>query len=144
MSHFAIVRAYDMHIYCVRPSNFPTITSDFPTIICQLLRTACCGNVASHGFLSDAFDLRTPGGSVPPGPYFPGVDGLNALAFSNPPLGAFAQLNNSPAVSGRLDFALPFTPGLAWSVSAYFAPNIEPRGAHGDLGNLLGQTSMGC
>ena len=99
-------------------------------------------SMANEDF-GDAFDLRTPGGSVPPGPYFPGVDGLNALAFSNPPLGAFAQLNNSPAVSGRLDFALPFTPGLAWSVSAYFAPNIEPRGAHGDLGNPLGQTSMG-
>ena len=99
-------------------------------------------SMANEDF-GDAFDLRTPGGSVPPGPYFPGVDGLNALAFSNPPLGAFAQLNNSPAVSGRVDFALPFTPGLAWSVSAYFAPNIEPRGAHGDLGNPLGQTSMG-
>src|SRR5580692_4836570 len=99
-------------------------------------------SMANEDF-GDAFDLRTPGGSVPPGPYFPGVDGLNALAFSNPPLGGFAQLNNSPAVSGRLDFALPSTPGLAWSVSAYFAPNIEPRGAHGDLGNPLGQTSMG-
>jgi hypothetical protein len=99
-------------------------------------------SMANEDF-GDAFDLRTPGGSVPPGPYFPGVDGLNALAFSNPPLGDFAQLNNSPAISGRVDFALPFTPGLAWSVSAYFAPNIEPRGAHGDLGNPLGQTSMG-
>ena len=99
-------------------------------------------SMANEDF-GDAFDLRTPGGSVPPGPYFPGVDGLNALAFSNPPLGDFAQLNNSPAISGRVDFALPSTPGLAWSVSAYFAPNIEPRGAHGDLGNPLGQTSMG-
>jgi hypothetical protein len=47
------------------------------------------------------------------------------------------------AVTGRVDFTLPQTPGLAWSISAYFSPNIEPRGAHGDLGNLLGSTSMG-
>ena len=47
------------------------------------------------------------------------------------------------AISGRLDFTLPQTPGLAWSVSGYYTPNIEPRGAHGDLGNLLGDTSMG-
>src|SRR5579859_8082262 len=58
-------------------------------------------SMANEDF-GDAFDLRTPGGSVPPGPYFPGVDGVNALAFSNPPLGGFAQLNNSPAVSGRV------------------------------------------
>jgi hypothetical protein len=101
-------------------------------------------SLANEDF-GDTFDLRTPAGSVPPFPipYFPGVDGQTALAFSNPPLGDFAQLNNGPAISGRVDFALPATPGLAWSVSGYFAPNIEPRGAHGDLGNMLGSTSMG-
>ena len=100
---------------------------------------------AANEDFGDAFDLRTDARTVPafPIPYFPGVDGLNALAFSNPPLGDFQQLGNNVAVSGRVDFALPQTPGLAWSVSAYYAPNIEPRGAHGDLGNLLGATSIG-
>jgi hypothetical protein len=100
---------------------------------------------ASNEDFGDSFDLRTEARTVPPFPipYFPGVDGINALAFSNPPLGDFSQLTNSVAVTGRVDFTLPQTPGLAWSVSAYFSPNIEPRGAHGDLGNLLGNTSMG-
>jgi hypothetical protein len=100
---------------------------------------------AANEDFGDAFDLRTAARTVPPfpTPYFPGVDGLTALAFSNAPLGDFSQLSNSLAISGRVDFTLPQTPGLAWSVSAYYTPNIEPRGAHGDLGNLLGATSMG-
>jgi hypothetical protein len=99
---------------------------------------------ASNEDFGDAFDLRTEARTVPPFPlpYFPGVDGINALGFSNPPIGDFSQLTNSVAVTGRIDFVLPQTPGLAWSVSAYYSPNIEPRGAHGDLGNLLGSTSM--
>jgi hypothetical protein len=101
-------------------------------------------SLANEDF-GDSFDLRTDGRAVAPfpTPYFPGVDGLSALAFSNPPLGDFSQLSNNMAISGRLDFTLPQTPGLAWSVSGYYTPNIEPRGAHGDLGNLLGDTSMG-
>ena len=100
---------------------------------------------ASNEDFGDAFDFRTEARTVPPFPipYFPGVDGINALGFSNPPIGDFAQLTNAVAVTGRVDFTLPQTPGLAWSVSAYFSPNIEPRGAHGDLGNPLGSTSMG-
>jgi hypothetical protein len=100
---------------------------------------------ASNEDFGDAFDFRTEARTVPafPLPYFPGVDGINALAFSNPPIGDFSQLTNSVAVTGRVDFALPQTPGLAWSISAYYSPNIEPRGAHGDLGNPLNKTSMG-
>jgi hypothetical protein len=100
---------------------------------------------ASNEDFGDSFDLRTEARTVPPFPipYFPGVDGINALAFSNAPIGDFTQLTNAVAVTGRVDFVLPQTPGLAWSISAYFSPNIEPRGAHGDLGNLLGSTSMG-
>ena len=99
---------------------------------------------ASNEDFGDSFGLRTDARTVPlfPIPYFPGVDGINALAFSNPPIGDFTQLTNSVAVTGRVDFALPQTPGLAWSISAYYSPNIEPRGAHGDLGNSLGNTSM--
>ena len=100
---------------------------------------------ASNEDFGDSFDLRTEARTVPPFPipYFPGVDGINALAFSNAPIGDFTQLTNAVAVTGRVDFVLPQTPGLAWSISGYFSPNIEPRGAHGDLGNLLGSTSMG-
>ena len=100
---------------------------------------------ASNEDFGDAFDFRTEARTVPPFPvpYFPGVDGINALAFSNAPIGDFSQLTNTVAVAGRVDFVLPQTPGLAWSISGYFSPNIEPRGAHGDLGNPLNKTSMG-
>jgi hypothetical protein len=109
---------------------------------------------AAQEDFGDAFDCRTDGNTVPPGSgtvpctqggaaYFPGIDGLNALAFSNPPLGDFRQLSNSLAVSGRIDFTEPVSiPGLAWSLSAYYTPNVEPRGAHGDLGNPLGNSSL--
>ncbi len=99
---------------------------------------------ASNEDFGDSFDLRTDARTVPASPigYFPGVDGINALAFSNAPSGDFTQLTNTVAVAGRLDFSLPQTPGLAWSTSGYFSPNIEPRGAHG-AGNPLGGTSMG-
>jgi hypothetical protein len=102
----------------------------------------------------DQFNCRTAANTVPPGSgtvpctaggawYFPGIDGLNALTFSNPPLGSFSQLSNSLAVSGRLDFMEPASiPGLAWSVSGYYTPNTTPRGAHDDMGNLLGSSSL--
>ena len=35
-----------------------------------------------------------------------------------------------------------FLPGLGWSVSAYYTPNTTPRGAHDDLGNPLGRSSL--
>src|SRR5262249_33957263 len=99
---------------------------------------------ASNEDFGDAFDNRTEAKTVPPPgtAYFPGIDGLNALGFSNPPLGDFSQLNNAMAVSGRLDFAPAFMPGFAGSVSAYYSPNVTPRGAHDDMGNLLGRTSL--
>jgi hypothetical protein len=99
---------------------------------------------ASNEDFGDVFDARTAAKTVPPPPipYFPGVDGLNALTFSNPPLGDFQQLNNTLAVSGRLDVTPTVLPGFGGSVSAYYSPNIEPRGAHGDLGNFLGKTSL--
>jgi len=109
---------------------------------------------AAQEDFGDAYDCRTDANTVPLGSgttpctaggaaYFPGIDGLNALTFSNPPLGDFRQLSNSLAVSGRLDFMEPASlPGLAWSLSGYYTPNTTPRGAHGDLGNLLGQSSL--
>ena len=101
-------------------------------------------SLANEDF-GDAFNLRTAAGTVPPfpTPYFPGVDGHTALAFSNPPLGDFLQLNGSLAISGEGRFRAAGDTRSGRSVSSYYAPNIEPRGAHGDLGNPLGTTSMG-
>jgi hypothetical protein len=98
----------------------------------------------SNEDFGDSFDNRTEAKTVPPPgtPYFPGIDGLNALAFSRPPLGDFQQLSNTVAVSGRLDYAPAFLPGFAGSVSAYYSPNTTPRGAHDDLGNFLGHSSL--
>jgi hypothetical protein len=92
----------------------------------------------------DSFDNRTAAKTVPlPGtPYAPGIDGITALGFSNPPLGDFQQLSDVMAVSGRLDFTPSFAPGFAGSVSAYYSPNVVPRGAHDDFGNYLGRSSM--
>jgi hypothetical protein len=101
---------------------------------------------SSQEDFGDLFDLRTDANTVPPGPYFPGIDGLNGLVFSNPPLGDFRQLSNTMAVSGKLDFSPPFWPGFAGSVSAYYTPNTTPRNAHGDLCvplcNPLGSSSL--
>ena len=98
----------------------------------------------SNEDFGDSFDARTDAKTVPPQgiPYAPGIDGITALGFSNPPLGDFQQLSDAMAVSGRLDFTPSFAPGFAGSVSAYYSPNVEPRGAHGDLGNLLGKSSL--
>jgi hypothetical protein len=99
---------------------------------------------ASNEDFGDSFDSRTDAKTVPPPgtAYFPGIDGLNALGFSNPPLGDFSQLNNNIAVSGRLDVSPAFAPGLAGSVSAYYSPDTTPRGAHDDMGNFLGRSSL--
>lgn len=99
---------------------------------------------ASNEDFGDTFDNRTAAKTVPPvgTAYFPGIDGLNALTFSNPPLGGFQQLSNAIAVSGRLDVTPTFLPGLGGSISAYYSPNTTPRGAHDDFGNLLGPSSL--
>jgi hypothetical protein len=99
---------------------------------------------ASQEDFGDAFDSRTEAKTVPPlgTPYVAGIDGLNGLGFSNPPLGDFQQLTGTMAVSGRLDFAPTFWPGFAGSVSAYYSPNTTPRGAHDDIGNFLGRSSL--
>jgi hypothetical protein len=99
---------------------------------------------ASNEDFGDSFENRTEAKTVPaPGtPYAAGINGIDALGFSNPPLGDFQQLTHTMAVSGRLDFAPAFLPGFAGSVSAYFSPNTTPRGAHDDLGNFLGRSSL--
>jgi hypothetical protein len=91
------------------------------------------------------FGLRTDANAVPPFPtgYAPGISGLDALAFSAPVRGDFAQLSDTVAVAGKLDFAPAFLPGLAGSVSGYYSPNVTPRGAYADTGALLGHTSAG-
>src|SRR6266550_2056155 len=92
----------------------------------------------------DDFDKRTDGNSVPPFPagYVAGITGLSALHDSRPVIGDFRQLNNTIAYAGKLDFAPPFVPGFAGSVSGYFSPNITPRGANADTGATLGRNSL--
>ncbi len=91
------------------------------------------------------FGLRTDAKTVPPFPtgYTPGISGLDALAFAAPVRGDFAQLSDAVAVAGKLDFAPAFIPGFAGSISGYYSPNVEPRGAYADTGELLGRTSLG-
>jgi hypothetical protein len=91
------------------------------------------------------FGLRTAGNTVPafPAGYTAGIDGLNALGFSRPVRGGFAQLNNTLAYAGKLDFAPAFIPGFAGSVSGYYSPNVTPRGAYAGNGDLLGHNSVG-
>ena len=90
----------------------------------------------------DSFGSRTDANTVPGGPYAAGIDGKNALGFSKPPVGDFRQLNNDFAYAARLSYTPPFVAGLAGSTSVYFTPNVEPRGAHSDLGTPLGKSSL--
>ncbi len=92
----------------------------------------------------DNFSARTDANTVPPFPtgYAAGVNGLDALGLSRPPTGDFRQLSNTLAYAGKLDFSPAFIPGLAWSVSSYYSPNITPRGAYADTGDLLGRNSL--
>ncbi len=92
----------------------------------------------------DDFGKRTGANTVPPFPagYAAGITGLDALRFARPVIGDFRQLSNDLAYSGRLDFAPPFLPGLAGSVSAYYTPNVTPRGAYADTGDPLGRSSL--
>ncbi|WP_246669175.1 MULTISPECIES: hypothetical protein [unclassified Bradyrhizobium] len=91
------------------------------------------------------FGVRTDAKTVPPFPtgYAAGISGLDGLALSRPVRGDFQQLNNTLAYAGKLDFAPAFLPGFAGSVSAYYSPNVTPRGAYADTGELLGPTSVG-
>ena len=93
----------------------------------------------------DDFDKRTDANGVVAFPtgYAPGINGLTGLHDSRPVIGDFRQLNNTLAYAGKLDFAPPFIPGFAGSVSGYYSPNITPRGAYADTGDPLGHTSLG-
>ncbi|MGN1289024.1 MAG: hypothetical protein ACI4XG_20935 [Bradyrhizobium sp.] len=125
------------------PSTWKVPSSSVYGTITEDLKYQVMVSTSNEDF-GDSFDNRTAAKTVPlPGtPYAAGIDGLNALTFSRPPLGDFQQLNNAVAVSGRLDFTPTFLPGLAGSVSAYYSPNTTPRGAHDDLGNFLGHSSL--
>ncbi|MES5484604.1 hypothetical protein QMZ05_17760 [Bradyrhizobium sp. INPA03-11B] len=125
------------------PSTWKVPSSSVYGTITEDLKYQVMVSTSNEDF-GDTFDNRTAAKTVPlPGtPYAAGIDGLNALGFSRPPLGDFQQLNNAVAVSGRLDFTPTFLPGLAGSVSAYYSPNTTPRGAHDDLGNFLGHSSL--
>jgi hypothetical protein len=90
----------------------------------------------------DSFDARGDAHTAPAGPYAAGIDGLEALSLSKPPVGDFAQLNNELAYALRISYSPPVVPGLAGSTSIYYSPNIEPRGAHSELGTPLGKSSL--
>ncbi len=90
----------------------------------------------------DSFDSRTDARTVPTGPYAAGVNGQDAIGLSRPPVGDFTQVNNDLGYAAQLRYTPSFVPGLASSASIYFSPNIEPRGAHSDLGTPLGKSSM--
>ncbi len=90
----------------------------------------------------DDFDKRTDANAVAQGGYEGGINGFEALALSRPVVGDFRQLSNDLAYAGKLDFAPPFWPGFAGSISAYFTPNVVPRGAYADTGDPLHRSSL--
>ena len=125
------------------PSTWKVPSSSVYGTITEDLKYQVMVSTSNEDF-GDSFDNRTAAKTVPlPGtPYVAGIDGMNALGFSRPPLGDFQQLNNATAVSGRLDFTPTFIPGFAGSISGYYSPNTTPRGAHDDFGNFLGKSSL--
>jgi hypothetical protein len=90
------------------------------------------------------FALRTDANGVPLFPlgYAPGIDGIDALCFSQAPLGDFRQLSNYLGYTFRLSYAPSFLPGFDGGSSVYFTPSTTPRGAYGDTGILLGRSSL--
>jgi hypothetical protein len=88
------------------------------------------------------FGTRTDAKTVPAGGYPAGIDGANALGFALPVRGDFAQLSNTIAVAGQLNYGPTWLPGFNGSVSAYYTPNTTPRGAYADNGTLLGRSSL--
>jgi hypothetical protein len=88
------------------------------------------------------FSTRTDANTVPAGGYSPGIDGLNALGFSQPVKGDFRQLSNDVAVAAQLSYGPPALPGFNGSASVYYTPNTTPRGAYADNGMLLGRSSL--
>lgn len=75
--------------------------------------------------------------------YAAGVSGSTAFGLSHQTSGDFKQESNTLAYALRLDYRISPVTGLAGSTSAYYSPNIEPRGAYasdvngvtiGDLG----------
>ena len=74
--------------------------------------------------------------------YAPGIVGIDALGFSQAPLGDFRQLNTYLGYTFRLSYQPGFLPGFDGGSSVYFAPSTTPRGAYGDTGILLGRSSL--
>src|SRR5262249_3681522 len=90
----------------------------------------------------DSFDNRTDGNTVTTGSYAGGIDGLTGLNSARPPRGDYRQLSNELGYALKVGYSPGFLPGFAGSSSIYYSPNIVPRGAHDDSGNLLGTTSL--
>jgi hypothetical protein len=75
-------------------------------------------------------------------PYEGGISGMEALGLARTPIGDFNQTKNAPGFALRLSYTPPFAPGLSGSSSAFFTSNITPRGAFGDDGRALGDSSV--
>jgi len=126
------------------PSTWKAGASSFYGTITEGLTYQVQLSTSLEDFGGD-FDLRTDANTVPPFPtgYAPGISGFDALANSSPVRGDFRQLNNALAVAAKLDYAPPFLPGFAGSISGYYSPDTTPRGAYADTGALLGPSSLG-
>ncbi|MGJ4949944.1 hypothetical protein [Bradyrhizobium sp. HKCCYLS20291] len=78
----------------------------------------------------DSFDRRGDNGHITPGGYEGGINGLEALQLSRPPIGDNRQLSNQLAYTFRLSYTPSFLPGFAGSSAIYYSPNVTPRGAY--------------
>ena len=61
----------------------------------------------------------------------PRPSGRGGCGFARPARGDFQQLSNNVAVAGQLTYGPPMLPGFNGSISAYYTPNVTPRGAYG-------------
>jgi hypothetical protein len=75
-------------------------------------------------------------------PYEPGLSGTEALALARTPVGDFNQAKNALGFALRLSYTPLFIPGLSGSTSAFFTPNVIPRGAFSPTGRALGNSSV--
>ncbi len=87
-------------------------------------------------------DISGAHGPSNPGGYPAGITGTpDALGLAHPTTDEFQQETNQLGYALRLAYTIPAVSGLAGSSSAYFSPNIEPRGAYAT--DASGATRLG-
>ncbi len=96
----------------------------------------------STSIVDDGGNTRnaTDAGTPPAGGYPAGIDGHSAFGLSRATVGDFHQESDQLGYALRLAYSIPAIPGLQGSSSAYWTPNVEPRGAYATdaLGTPLG------